>query len=55
MFERETNYRYHEAVERKKMVIYQDMFKKGLKNHFLFNNLSFSEKIKMAIDIIKNR
>ena len=47
IFERETDCRYHEIVERMKMSIYQNMFKNGIKNHLLFDGLSLPEKIKM--------
>ena len=53
IFEKETDYRYHEEVVRIKMMIYQKMFKNGIKNHFLFERLSLSEKIKMVSFLFK--
>lgn len=53
LLDRETEFKYHEYIERRKIINYRSMFVNGLRNHFLFEVLSFSDKIKLSSLIFK--
>ena len=53
ILDKETKYKYHAEIEKKKIINYRSMFIHGLRTHLLFDVLSFSDKIKLISQIFK--
>lgn len=54
ILDEETSHQYHSVIEKKKITIYQRMFLLGLRNHFLFEKMTWLERMKLIYLLFKS-
>ena len=54
ILDEETRHQYHSVIEKKKILNYQSMFLNGLRNHFLFEKMTWLEKMKLIYLLFKS-